>query len=404
MRKDPEQPPRRSYRPKKEPPPPPRKGDCECALEIIPFDCREKTCECDGVVRSEGCGFRYDTLGNGDVVRLGYRSRARKGAGTFKTKRTAPADAPWETSGSMVCGLERCVQLERCLAVLQVSAAPRPAIKQGTGTTDVAALQAQTVTDIRNTAAPELRPRARREEYEATLECDAGEEPSCKRSTTFPVYDGDLIRLCYTYAGAKTAQAFYGFPVPADKVSFRQFTAELAENGAAALCDLYYKSATQCKRPFANYCWTACLSAVLAEDYHVVFTKGDRSDLRWRAFFALPDVELSGKGINRHRFEDRSDIFGMAHTARGVEEANRRCGSNPCCADDLANVVTTLTTAQGAILDTFQTSPSISLDIAKFLGAGPVETFRRSLVRQLIKGLDNVGQTLCSDALRVKFQ
>lgn len=372
------------------------RDDCKCALELIPFDCKEKTCECPNVVRSEACGIRYDSKPT-DRVWIGYRSRAKAEKGKYEVKRIHP-DQLNVASGELDCGKPECQQIEKCLKAFEVLSVPRPAIVQ----------QNQSVTklgDLLLSKKPELRPYTNREIYRVTLLCDETSDEHCKKEVDITVWDADLILLCYNFAYNQASIDYWGAtnPIPADRTSFHQFVCALAENGARALCQKYYESATQCDRPFKNHCWAAGISAVLAEQLYKVFVEGDRTDPVWAEFFNLPDEELTATGVDLTDFEDSSAVFGRAHTRHGVRRAIELLGGNPCCADDLNTIAETLAKAQADLLNQFKTAwgSTVFLGLASVFGQDPQAQFRKSLRKEILKALERLpAEQKCYDSLR----
>jgi hypothetical protein len=245
---------------------------------------------------------------------------------------------------------------------------------------------------------PQLEPFTRREQYRVTL---YGDEPDCDDQLLAVVWDCDLMIACYLASYFKAGADFYGPAAPwnPNKVTFRQFAAIMAANGLRALAQKYYQSATQCHRSFRDHCWLANLSAVLAEDFYKAFVMNHQLDQPWSNFFAAPDLEISSFTF-LWKFGKLAQLFGDAHTANGLKKALPGMGNSPCCAQDLDDVVATLTAAQKPLLAKIRTLLPFGVDLGDLLGIGPNATFKDSLEDALLDGLKATGMKNCYTALR----
>jgi hypothetical protein len=372
--------PQGSDSPKQQPPP---RDPCDCELEIIPFDCKRGTCNCPDEVRSEACGIRSDNDGQ-DEVKIGYRAKANGASGAIFVKRTHP-DARDVSSGSLNCG-GKCDLLRACVVAFEVQAVERPSIQQGIRSLNK-------LGDLLVSEKPKLRPFTNREQYAVTLKCD----DKCTKTAKVTVYDGDLIKLCYNFGYNSVTS------LGPDRLTMRQYCAALGENGARALVEKYYASVTSCRREFRDPCWSACLSASLAEEFYKAYVEDDYSDPLWDAFFSLPDFELTGRGAGYTRVNFRGDLFAKAHLRSGLRKAIERCGTSPCCAQDLGLIAETLVKAQKSLLRSLKTDPRLSLDIASVFGIRPIREFRKQLRAQMLQALEDKRAYKCLEDLRVVF-
>jgi hypothetical protein len=382
---------------------------CQCRLSVIPFDCRRPTTNCSGAAYpddlvSNNCGIRIDQAGAEDRVTLAYRARAKDTKGLFTVDRVKP-DQPGQPplarrSGEFACSEgSACSEVRGSLELFEVRSAPRPLIRKGQSFFSLADV---TLSQGPADPQPELLPFSNREVYSVILACNPRAMDSCSQALQIPVYDGDLVRACYSFGMNKAALDMYPAGIPAGSMTFRQFTARLGANGAEALFQKYHESATRCTRPFKNPAWTACLSAVLAEECYKAYVLGIRPD-GWAAFFALKDVELT-------RYQDGFDLeklgtaFARAHVGDGLVKALPQAGASACCGDDLALLAGTLFTVQRDLLLQFKSVVgTLGDNFARWLALDAVSQFKAQLRDQFISALNRVGMRGCAAEFAGKF-
>jgi hypothetical protein len=249
-----------------------------CSIVVIPFDCNEPTCECTDAFRSEAGGVRSDNQKDaagsaiGDSVRVAYRVVSARRTGRFHVQRTHPTKLEKVGEGSFVTSEREneCKEIERCARVLEVQGTPRP-IRLGDAT----------IFD----STSKLRPFEAMERYEVTLVAYGRGDTTCTAVHKFSVVDCDQIVLCYALGRNRARVDYFRFPLPPDRLTFREFGAILGETGARALCEAYFQSVTQCTRTFRNPSWAGCVSAVLAEEFYKAYIEFEALDPEWQDFF-----------------------------------------------------------------------------------------------------------------------
>lgn len=366
----------------------PREGSC--SLEIVPFDCREETCECPDHHRSENCGVRHDELGF-ERVRMGYRATSATKLGVLKTDRVHP-DSVEVSNWEVLCARTENVELVRCVTLFDVQAVPRPAVNSPAGPLDVDGLRnwlEHRPFSIRGT--PELRPFTNREIYRSEMICDP-EGDRCRAKHSVTVWDCDLITLCYQYCWSAAGQQHYGWPLMAGRGTVRQFFAHLAVRAGRALCEKYFYSAHGCSREVKDVNATACISAVLAEETFKAQVEGAREEPAWQEFFDLPDQEFQIKSMMAWTFAEYSEAFGKAHLQIGLETALDSCPTGPCLAEDLDTVVETLTRLQTPVIEGLTSAPGIALDMASIFEWDPETQFRQAMRKNILDALENAGE------------
>ena len=368
---------------------PPEKEE-EACLEIIPFDCEKETCNCKNVFRSEPGAIRLD--GRPDALKIAYTANnpVAGAKGTFRVDCLNPFPRNFGVAkGTFECSTKKGKPITACLEVLNTKTLKR--------TTALGKL----------TLANNLRPFMDMETYRITLNCGKGKK-GCKKSIVLPVVDGDLIRFCYSFGYNQAGLNYWvkklgGKKIPANRFTYRQFAAALAENGGNALIDAYYKDLTGCKRTFKNPIWAACVSAVLAEDFYKANVWGTNNAKEWTEFFKIGDFEVTKK-VSPKKLKQVSALFGTAHLGLGLRLAISKCPPNPCCAHDLFQVTKILVKAQTDILKNFKFKAfDFEVAIANLIGQDSVTQFKKSLRQQMLDGLEAAKQTACKKALEKLF-
>jgi hypothetical protein len=232
--------------------------------------------------------------------------------------------------------------------VLDLSSIERPQVTLPGRALDLATLQQELQRDQRTVPRPDLRPFSRPERYRLTLTCRCP-DCDCSLHYAFPVWDGDLVLLCYRFGQARARFDHYGTsPSVLPRRTLREFLVFFGETGADCLFGLYVGARTSElngePRAFADPATAASLSAVLAEQTYRAFVEDQRTAPLWAAFFAITDVEIPPDGLSLRRWRHlwrSANSFGQAHARLGLAAVLPTCDSL-CLGEDLDRIADAL--------------------------------------------------------------
>lgn len=367
-----------------------------CTVDIVPFDCKKKTCECDlpgdlQTIVSENCLIRYDARPAGtapDELRLIFKSTLPCN-GMLVVFREA--DVPvLETP-------IQCRTTLQCVSAMGAHEVGRPPIRMedGTGamTPDEAFMRLQAWGAPQNPI-PDVRPYSNREKYLVFVSCCNNQ---CNDRLAATGWDCDLILLAYQML-YMAGVSFDGVLAGVDTI--RQFFARMAIRGAKALCDLYQQSATRCERRFHDVNAATCISAVLAEETWLAQVKqlrGQPLSPGWQAYYDQANLRMNQ--LDLVTFQRYSAWFGDAHLTEGLIKSLNVCGASPCRAHDLDLVVETLASAQVSAI-----TEAVGALTVGMLGTTVADQFKREMRDRILSALDQAGDTSTANELRQQWQ
>lgn len=366
----------------------------ECRVDITPFDCARRTCECDSPNSSETVSENY-------LVRFERRDhggRPDKQRIIFECSADCEGILSVERGGDEISEVSiECTSVPQCLVAIDASSISDPPIEMEDGTGSMTLHEAWM--EFQRWGAPsdpipEIQPFTKREKFTVTVECCR--DPGCQDSIEVIGWNCDLIILAYqmTYMAAMST-----WGITTGVQSVQQFFASMAIRGADALCKLYFSSATSCTREIKDLNATIALSAVLAEETlkaAVANLRGEPMTSNWEAYFDEPNLTMAQLDLTA--FQHYADLFADAHLKDGLIKAMDATGSSPCREEDLDTVVDTLTDAQAPTL-----LKAVGAIPASMAGTSVEERFQDSMRTKMLEALREVGETTAASNLQQKW-
>jgi hypothetical protein len=373
-------------------------------FDIREFDCHEPTCDAPAGERSRAAGFRFQSAT--DEVSIALTCTCTAFPPTYTLDGRAPGDLRMVATGPLVSAPRTIGGSNFHVAsILKVADVARPPVTADNGGEDLQTIADNMEGGLGAEARPELRPFSNHEVYRLTLACLCA-ACGCSIDYAFPVWDGDLVILCYKFDQAQMRYKKYGSSSSLlPRRTLREFLAFFAETGAIRLFREYTKTRTSeldgATRRVADPGIAASISAMLAEETYKAFVNGERGHRLWAGFFAGEDMEIPPGGATFwewSRVWTTATSFGQCHTRLGIASCVTVL-DGPCVADDLDLVVEELVDANS---DNVNDMVSMHRFIRR--GIRPLPRFRKQMRKAILQGLKDADKLTLRKELRRRWQ